>query len=271
MAQWLSETLGQPFIVENRPGAAGNIAAETVVHAPADGHTLLFIGVNHAINATLYEKLSYEFARDLTPVGGVAAVPNAMVVNPAFPATTVREFIAYAKANPGKLNMASAGNGTSAHVTGELFRMMAGVGMVHVPYRGGAPAITDLLGGQVQVYFGPLPESIGHVRAGKLRPLAVTSASRLLLFPDIPAMAEFLPGYEASGWQGIGAPRNTPPEITSALNRQINAALDEPRIRTQLSQLGCSALAGSSSDFAKLIAAETEKWSKVIKVAQIKP
>ena len=270
-AQWLSEQLRQPFIVENRPGAAGNLAAEAVIHSLPDGYTVLFVGVNHAINATLYEKLNFDFARDITPIAGIARVPNVMVVHPSFPAMTVPEFIAYAKANPGKLNMASAGNGTSAHVTGELFKIMAGISMAHVPYRGGAPAVTDLLAGHVQVYFGPLPETIEHIRAGKLRPLAVTSAARLALFPSIPAMSEYLPGYEASGWQGIGVPSHTPAETVDILNRQINASLGDPQIRARLSEMAGSALAGSPSAFAQLIAAEIKKWRKVIRAADLKP
>jgi len=270
-AQWLAEKLRQPFVVENRPGAGGNIAAEAVISAPPDGDTLLFVGVNHAINATLYEKLNFDFVRDIAPVGGIARIPNVMVVHPSFPAATVPEFIAYAKANPGKINMASAGKGTSAHVTGELFKMMAAVSMVHVPYRGGAPAITDLLADHVQVYFGPLPESIEHIRAGKLRALAVTSPKRLIILPSIPAVAEYLPGYEASGWQGIGAPKNTPEETINSLNKLLNASLGDPEIRARLANLGASVLSGSSSDFGQLIAAEIEKWGKVIKAAGIKP
>src|SRR6185312_5890018 len=271
MAQWLAEELRQPFVVENRPGAAGNIAAETVINAPADGHTLLFVGVNHAINATLYEKLSFDFVRDVAPIAGIVRLPNVMVVHPSFAATTVPEFIAFAAANPGKINMASAGNGTSAHVTGELFQIMSGIKMVHVPYRGGAPAVTDLLAGHVQVYFGPLPESIEHIRGGTLRPLAVTSAARLDILPSVPAMSEYLPGYEATGWQGIGAPKKTPPEIIGLLNSQINAGLEDPNIRARLSGLGGSVLRGRPADFAQLIAAEIEKWGKVVKAAHIKP
>ena len=259
-AQWLAEKLRQPFIVENRPGAAGNIAAEAVVNASPDGYTLLFVGVNHAINATLYEKLNFDFVRDIVPVAGVARLPNVMVVHPSFPATTVPEFIAYAKANPGKINMASAGNGTSAHVTGELFKIMAAINMLHVPYRGGAPAITDLLAGHVQVYFGPLLESIEQIRAGKLRPLAVTSAGRLGVLPSIPAMGEYLTGYEASGWQGIGTPKNTPKEIVDSLNKEINASLSDPSVCARLSDLGGYVLSGSPSDFGQLIAAEIVKW-----------
>ncbi len=270
-AQWLGAKLGQPFIVENRPGAGGNLAAETVINAPPDGHTLLFVGVNHAINATLYEKLKFDFVRDIAPVAGIARIPNAMVVHPSFPATTVPEFIAYAKANPGKINMASAGNGTSAHVTGELFKMMAAVDMVHVPYRGGAPAVTDLLAGHVQVYFGPLPESIEHIRVGKLRALAVTSTKRLELLPSIPAMGEYLSGYEASGWQGLGAPKNTPADVVSTLNKHVNKSLSDPEIRARLADLGGSALSGSPLEFGQLIAEEIEKWGRVIKAAGISP
>lgn len=271
VAQWLVEKLRQPFIVENRPGAAGNLAAEAAINAPADGYALLFVGVNHAINATLYEKLNFDFSRDIAPVAGVVRLPNVMVVHPSFPATTVSEFIAFAKANPGKVNMASAGNGTSAHVTGELFKIMSGIDMVHVPYRGGAPAITDLLAGHVQVYFGPLPESIQQIKAGGLRPLAVTSAARLDILPSIPAMSEYLPGYEATGWQGIGAPKHTPEEIIGLLNSQINACLNDPKIGARLSDLGGSVLTGSPAAFAQLIAAEIEKWGKVVKAAHIKP
>jgi tripartite-type tricarboxylate transporter receptor subunit TctC len=271
MRQWLSDRFGQPFVVENRPGAAGNIGAEAVVNAPPDGYTLLFVGVNHAINVTLYETLNYNFVRDIAPVAGVIRVPNVIVLHPLFPANTIPEFIAYAKANPGKINMASAGNGTSAHVTGELFKMMAGVDMVHVPYRGGAPAITDLLGGQVQVYFGPVPESIEHIRAGKLRLLAVTTASRLDMFPDISTVAEFLPGYEASGWQGVGVPKKTPMEIVERLNSEINAGLTDSNIKARLADLGGTVLAVSPADFGRLIAEETEKWGKVIRAANIRP
>ena len=271
MGQWLSGRLGQPFVVENRPGAGGNIAAEAVVNAPADGNTLLFVGVNHAINATLYEKLNFNFIRDIAPVAGIVLVPNVMVVHPSLPAKTVPEFIAYAKANPGKINMASAGNGTSAHVTGELFKMTAGVDMVHVPYRGGAPAITGLLGGQVQVYFGPMPKSIEYVRAGRLRLLAVTTAARLPSLPTIPTVAEFLPGFAASGWQGIGAPKNTPAEIVDKLNKEVNAELADSKVEARLADLGGTALPGSPADFGRLIAAETEKWGKVIRAANITP
>jgi tripartite-type tricarboxylate transporter receptor subunit TctC len=271
MGQWLSERLGQPFIVENRPGAAGNLSAETVVRAAPDGYTLLLVGVNHAINATLYDRLNFNFIRDIAPVASLIRTPNAIVVNPSVAAKTLPDFIAYAKANPGKISMASAGNGTSAHVIGELFAMMAGIDMVHVPYRGGAPAIADLIGGHVQVLFSVLAETIEHIRAGKLRPLAVTTATRLEVLPTIPTVGEFLPGYEASGWQGIGAPRNTPIEIVDKLNREINAALADAKIGDRIASLGSTALRGSPTEFGKLIADETEKWGKVIRVANIKP
>jgi tripartite-type tricarboxylate transporter receptor subunit TctC len=267
----LSERLGQPFITENRPGAAGNIAAEAVVHAPADGYTLLFVGVNHAINASLYDKLNFNFIRDITPVASLIRTPNVVVVNPSVPAESIPDFIAYAKSNPGKISMASAGNGTSAHVAGELFKMMTGVDMVHVPYRGGAPAIADLLGGQVQVLFSVVAETIEHIRAGKLRPLAVTTPARLEVLPNIPTVSEFIPGYEASGWQGVGAPRNTPLEIIDKLNREINAALADSKIKSRLAELGGAVLAGTPADFGRLIAAETEKWAKVVHTANIKP
>jgi len=270
MGQWLSERFGQPFVVENRPGAAGNVATEAVVRAPADGYTLLFVGVNHAINATLYDKLSFNFIRDIAPVASLIRTPNAVVVNPSIPARTLPEFIAYAKANPGKIIMASAGNGTSAHVTGELFKMMAGIDMLHVPYRGGAPAITDLIGGQVQVLFSVLAETIEYIRAGKLRPLAVTTAVRLAALPDVPTVGEFLPGYEASGWQGIGTPVTTPAPIVDILNREINAALTNAKIQERVASLGSTTLRGSPADFGKLIAAETAKWATVIKSAGLK-
>ena len=271
MGQWLSERLGQPFVIENRPGAGSNIATEAVVRAPPDGYTLLLVSPANAINATLYDKLNFNFIRDIAPVAGIIREPHVMVVNPSVPAKTVPEFIAYAKANPGKLNMASAGNGTAAHVAGELFKMMTGVDMVHVPYRGAAPALTDLLGGQVQVMFAAMPASIEYIRAGKLRALAVTTATRSEALPDIPTVGEFVPGYEASAWFGVGAPKNTPAEIIDKLNKEINAALADPKIKARLADLGGTVLPGSPADFGKLIADETEKWGKVIRAANIKP
>ena len=271
IGQWLSERLGQPFIIENRPGAGSNIATEAVVRAPPDGYTLLLVGPPNAINATLYDKLNFNFIRDIAPVASIVRVPNVMVVNPSVPAKTVPEFIAYAKANPGKINMASAGIGSSAHVAGELFKMMTGVDMVHVPYRGAAPALTDLLGGQVQVCSPRMPASIEYIKAGKLRALAVTTATRSEALPDVPTVGEFVPGYEASSWYGVGAPKNTPAEIVDKLNKEINAALADPKIKARLADLGGTALAGSPADFGKLIADETEKWGKVIRAANIKP
>jgi tripartite-type tricarboxylate transporter receptor subunit TctC len=271
MGQWLSERLGQQFVIENRPGAGGNIGTEAVVRAPADGYTLLLVGAWSAFNATLYAKLNYNFIRDIAPVASIGRVPLVMVVNPSVPAKTVPEFIAFAKANPGKISMASAGNGTTPHVAGELFKMMAGVDLIHVPYRGNGPAITDLLGGQVQVLFAGAPESIEHIRAGRLRPLAVTDTTRLEALPDIPTVADFVPGYEASVLFGVGAPRNTPTEIVERLNKEINAGLADPKIKERFAVLGGTPLAGSPADFGKLIAEETEKWGKVIKFAGIKP
>ena len=270
MSQFLSESLGQPFVVENRPGAGTNIGTETVVRAPADGYTLLLVAAANAINATLYENLKFNFIRDIAPVAGIMRVPNVVVVNPSVPTRTVPEFIAYAKANPGKINMASAGNGTTSHVAGELFKMMAGVDMVHVPYRGGGPALTDTLGGQTQVYFPPLAPSIEYIRARKVRALAVTSATRSKALPDIPTVDDFVPGYEASQWYGIGLPQNTPAEIIGKLNKEINAALVDPTMKARLSDLGGTALSGSPAEFGKLIADETEKWGKVVKFAAIK-
>jgi tripartite-type tricarboxylate transporter receptor subunit TctC len=270
IGHWLSERLGQTVVVESRPGGGTNIATEAVVRAPADGYTLLLVAPANTINATLYEKLNYNFIRDIAPVAGLIRFPNVIVVNPSVPAQTVPEFIAYAKANPGKINMASAGNGSTIHVSGELFKMMAGVSMVHVPYRGGAPAMTDLLGGQVQVMFDNLPTSIENIRAGKLRALAVTSTTRSELLPDVPTVAEFLPGYEASAWYGVGAPRNTPDEVIGRLNKEINAALADPRMLARVADMGATLLAGSPADFGKLIANETEKWSKVVKFAGIR-
>jgi len=270
MGLWLSERLGQPFVIENRLGAGGNIGTEAVVRATPDGYTLLMVVAPNAINATLYEKLSFNFIRDIAPVAGIIRVPNVMVVNPSFPAATVPEFITYAKANPGKINMASSGNGTTIHASGELFKMMTGVNMVHVPYRGGPPALTDLIGGQVQVMFDNVTTSIEYIRAGKLRPLAVTTATHWEGLPDVPTVSEFLPGYEASGWVGVGVPKNTPAEIVEKLNKEINAALADPKMKVRLADLGGTLLPGSPADFGKLIADETEKWGKVIKFANIK-
>jgi tripartite-type tricarboxylate transporter receptor subunit TctC len=271
ISQWLSQRLGQQFIVENRPGAGTNIATEAVVRAPADGHTLLLGGAVNAINATLYEKLNFDFLRDIAPVASVIRFPNVIDLNPSFPAKTIPEFIAYAKANPGKVNMASSGNGTSQHLSGELFKMMTGVSLVHVPYRGAQQALTDLIGGQVQISFDPLPPAIELIRSGKVRALAVTTAVRSDVLPDVPTVGEFVPGYEASGWNGIVAPRNTPIEIIQKLNTEINAGLADPGIRAKLTDLGGIVLAGSAADFGKLIADEIGKWGKVIKFAGIKP
>jgi tripartite-type tricarboxylate transporter receptor subunit TctC len=271
VGQWLSDRLGQPFVVENRPGAGTNIATEAVVRAPADGYTLLLGGAVNTVNATLYEKLKFDFIRDIAPVAGIIRFPNLMEVNPSFPAKTVPEFISYAKANPGKITFASTSIGSTQHLSGELFKMMTGVNMVHVPYRGAAPALTDLISGQVQVMFGPLPPSIEFVRAGKLRALAVTTMTRSEALPDVPTVDEFVPGYEASGWNGIGAPKNTPAEIIDKLNREINAALADADIRARLADLGGTTLAGSSADFGKLVADETEKWAKVVKFSGAKP
>jgi tripartite-type tricarboxylate transporter receptor subunit TctC len=270
IGQWLSERLGQPFVIENRPGAGTNIGTETVVKAPPDGYTLLLAGTPNAINATLYEKLNFNFIRDIASVAGISRAPLVMAVHPSVPAKTVPEFIAYAKANPGKISMASAGIGAPSHVSGELFKGMAGVNVVHVPYRGAGPALVDLLAGQVQVGFPSLPSSIEYVRAGKLRALAVTSATRSDALPDIPTAGEFLPGYEASASYGIGAPKGTPVEIIDMLNKEINAALDDPNMKARLADLGGTPLLGSAADFGKLIAEETEKWAKVIKFAGIK-
>jgi tripartite-type tricarboxylate transporter receptor subunit TctC len=271
IGQWLSERLGQQFVIENRPGAGSNIGTEAVVRAPADGYTLLLVAPANAINATLYDRLNFNFIRDIAPVAGLIRVANVMEVNPSVPATTLPEFIAYAKANPGKINMASAGNGSQQHVAGELFKMMTGVSMVHVPYRGGGPALTDLLGGQVQLYFGTTASTIEYIRTGKLRALAVTTATRSQALPDVPTVGEFVPGYEASSWYGIGAPMGTPAEIVDKLNKEINAALADPRIRARLADMGGTELAGPPAEFGKLIADETEKWGKVVKISGAKP
>jgi tripartite-type tricarboxylate transporter receptor subunit TctC len=271
LGQWLAERLGQPFIIENRPGAGTNIGTEAVVRSAPDGYTLLLITPANAINATLYERLNFNFIRDIVPVASIWRVPNVVMVNQSFPAKTVPEFIAYARAHPGKINMASAGIGTTAHVFGELFKMMTGANMLHVPYRGSGPALTDLLGGQVQVLFDPIPSSIEYIRAGKVRPLAVTTGTRLEVLPGIPTVGEFLSGYEASGWNGIGAPKNAPTEIIDKLNIEINVGLVDPNLKASLVGLGGMVLAGSPTDFGKLITEETEKWAKVIKFAGIKP
>jgi tripartite-type tricarboxylate transporter receptor subunit TctC len=271
IGQWLSERLGQPFVIENRPGAAGNIGTEAVVKSPPDGYTLLLAGSPNTINATLYDKLNFNFIRDIAPVAGIVRFPLVMAVHPSVPAKTVPEFIAHAKANPGKINMASGGIGATPHVAGELFQMMTGVRMIHVPYRGAAPALTDLLAGQVQVSFANTVASIEYIRAGKLRPLAVTTTTRSEALPDIPTVGEFVPGYEASGWSGIGSPINTPSRIVDKLNTEINAGLADPNMKVRLADLGGTVLAGSPADFGKLIADDTEKWAMVIKFANIKP
>jgi len=270
IAQWLSERLGQPFVIENRTGAASNIGTEAVVRAAPDGYTLLTCVTVNAVNATLYDKLNFNFIRDIAPVASIARDPFAIEVHPSVPVKTVPEFIAYAKANPGKIRMASNGNGTTAHVAGELFKLMTGVDMVHVPYRGPEPALTDLLAGKVQVRFGIPLESIEYIRAGKLPVLAVTTAARSGVLPDTPTVGEFVPGYEASAFFGIGAPQSTPAEIVEKLNREINAALSDPKIRARLAEMGGTVLAGTPADFSKLIADETEKWAKVIRAANIK-
>jgi tripartite-type tricarboxylate transporter receptor subunit TctC len=271
VAQSLSEGLGQQFVIENRPGAGGNIGAEAVVRASADGYTLLLVGSNNYINATLYQNLNFNFIRDITPIGSIGRTPLVMEVNPSVPVKTVDEFIAYVRANPGKLNMASGGNGTPVHMAGELFKMMAGVDMAHVPYRGSAPALTDLIGGQVQVMFDAVSSSIEHIRAGKLRPLAVTSAARLQVLPDLPTVGDFVPGYEASSVQGMGAPANTPVEIINKLHSGLATALSEPKVKARFAELGIEVFALAPADYAKLIVAETEKWSKVVKFAALKP
>jgi tripartite-type tricarboxylate transporter receptor subunit TctC len=270
MGQWLSERLGQPVVVDNRPGAGGNIGTEIGVRAPPDGYTLLMALSLNAINAAVYEKLPFNFIRDTAPVASIASIPLIMEVNPSVPVKTVPEFVAYAKANPGKINIGSGGNGSPAHVAAELFKMMAGVDMVHVPYRGEGLALPDLISGQLQAMFGVMPASLGYIKSGKLRALAVTTAKRQELLPDIPTVGEVLPGYEARGWYGIVVPRATPVKIIEKLNQEINAALADPTMKTRLTDLGCAVFAGSPADFGKFIADETEKWAKVVKFAGIK-
>jgi len=271
MGEWLSERMGQPFVIENRPGAGTNIGTEAGVRAPADGYTLLTASVPSTVNATLYPKLNFNFIRDTTPIAAVIRAPFAMVVHPSVPATTVPEFIAYAKANPAKISLASAGIGTGPHLAGELFKMLAGISVTHVPYRGQGPALTDLLGGQVQLYFGGVPMTVAHIRSGKLRALAVTTATRSEALPNVPAVGEFVPGYEVSFWAGFCAPKGTPAEIVDRLNKEINAGLTDPRIKARFADLGATAVPGSAADLGKLIADETEKWGKVIRVANMKP
>jgi tripartite-type tricarboxylate transporter receptor subunit TctC len=270
IGQSLSERLGQPFVVENRPGAGGNIGTEAVVKAPADGYTLLLVNAANAINTSLYEKLSFNLDRDIIAVAGIARQPQVMLVSASFPAKSVADFLTYARANPGKIDMGSAGNGTPSHLAGELFKMMAGVDLVHVPYRGVAPALTDLMGGQVQVLFTSTASSLEYIRAGKVRALAVLPSTRLEALADVPALAEFVPGYEASQWYGLGAPRNTPADVVNRLNKEINEALADPKIRLRLQELGGVALPGSPADFGRFIAEETEKWRNVIRTARIK-
>jgi tripartite-type tricarboxylate transporter receptor subunit TctC len=271
IGHWLSERLGQQFIIENRPGAGTNLATEAVVRAPADGYTLLQAGTSNAINATLYDKLNYEFIRDITMLAGLTRTPLVLELHPALPVNTVSELIAYAKANPGKLSMASFGAGSISHVAGELFKMVTGIDMVHVPYRGSTPMLIDLLSGQVHLAFDNLPASIGHIRAGKLRPLAVTTTTRSEALPDIPALSEILPGFEASAWSGVGAPRGTPSHITDKLNKEINAGLSDAKIKTQLADLGAVPFTGSPADLSRHVIEQTEKWGKVIRAANIKP
>jgi tripartite-type tricarboxylate transporter receptor subunit TctC len=270
MAQWLSDRLGQPFIVENRPGAAGNIATEAVVRAPADGYTILLVNPGNATSATFYSKLNFNFIRDIAPVAGIIRAPLIIEVKPSIPARTVPELVAFARANPGKISFASTGNGTTNHIIGELFKMMAGIDMVHVPYRGSAPGLTDLLGGQVEVMFDNLLSSIEYVRTGQLRAVAVTTGSRSPALPDVPTVSEFLPGLEASIWQGVGVPKNTPPEIIDKLNKEINLALADPKMKARFANLGSILFPTTPAEFGEFIANETEKWAKVIRAANIK-
>jgi tripartite-type tricarboxylate transporter receptor subunit TctC len=271
IGQWLSERLGQQFVVENRPGAGATLGTEAVVRSAPDGYTLLLAATSSTINATLYEKLNYNFIRDIAPIAGIFHVPNVVVVNPSVQAKTIPELIAYAKANPGKVSMASSGAGAPPHLLGELFKTMTGINMVHVPYRGSGPALTDLIGGQVQVMFSSVPESIEYIRAGRLRALAVTTATRSEVLPDIPTVADFIPGYEGTTWFGLGAPTNMPAEIIDKLNREVNAALADPKMKARIAELGGTVLPLSPTEFRKLIVDETEKWGKVIRAANIKP
>jgi tripartite-type tricarboxylate transporter receptor subunit TctC len=271
MSQWLTDRLGQPVIVENKPGAGTNLAVQAVVNSPPDGYTLLFAAATNAINASLYETLPFNFLRDITPVGGLATLPLVMDLNPSVPAKTIAEFIAYAKANPGKINMASFGTGTISHLAGELLKAMTGINTIHVPYRGGAPMVTDLLGGQVQVGFDALPSSLPHIRSGALRALGVTTATRSHSLPDVPTVGETISGYEVNGWIGVGAPAGTPPEVIERLNREINAGLLNPGIKARLAEVGTTPMAITAAEFGELVAADTEKWAKVIKFGGIKP
>jgi tripartite-type tricarboxylate transporter receptor subunit TctC len=270
IGQWLSERLGQQFVIENRPGAGTNIGTEAVIRAPADGYTLLISGSNAAINPTVFRTLNFNFIRDTTPIGSIVRVPQLMQVNPSVPAKSVPEFIAYAKANPGKVAMGSGGNGSPAHVIGEYFKLMTGTDLTHVPYRGAAPAVTDLIGGQIQVAFTELATSLGHVKSGSLRALAVTTAARIEALPDVPTLSEFIPGFEASQWVGLVAPKDTPPAIIEKLNTEINAGLADPKLKARFAELGGTVLPGSPDDFGRLIRDETEKWAKVIRAANIK-
>jgi tripartite-type tricarboxylate transporter receptor subunit TctC len=271
VCQWMSEHLGQPFVIENRPGAGTNIGTEVVVHAPPDGYTALVVSVSHAINATLYEKLSFSFVRDIAPVASIMRVPNVMVVNPSFPARSVREFIDYGKANPGKLNFGSSGVGASNHMGGELFKFMTGLDMMHVPYRSSGPALTDLISGQVQVMFDSIASAVEHIRSGRLRPLGVTTATKADALPEVPVIGDTVPGYELSNWFGFGMPRNTPADVVMTFNKAVNQAIADPKLKARLAELGGILMPGSPADFGKLIAEETEKWGKVIRSANIKP
>jgi tripartite-type tricarboxylate transporter receptor subunit TctC len=271
IAQWLSERLRQQFIVENRPGAGSNVAAEAVIRAPSDGYTLLLVSIANAVNATLYDNLNFNVVRDIAPIAGINRGPGVLVVNPSFPIKSVPEFIAYAKANPGKISYGSSGNGSVMHLYAELFKTMTGVNLVHVPYRGGGQVQTDLIGGQVQLMFDAVSTAVGHIKAGRLRPLAVTTATRVDAMPDTPTMGEFVPGYAASGWAGVGAPKNTPPEIIDKLNQEINAGLADAKIKARFAELSQMAISMTPPEFGKLLAEETEKWGKVIRAANIKP